>query len=584
MPQVVDRVSLRGYRVGELPLPIVKAVDDTVNITKTKTWYVDGDRPIVAVSCGMHVEGVAPLRCCQKDPETAQMGALKRVGTRLPTPSKCRLRRLRRFVNRWLKKHPELVLPAETDVSFDTWIEKTPYPEWRKVQLREIFAAHPILGKKDFVNKCFVKDEYYTEPKHARAIYSRSDAFKCHVGPWFKAIEEVLYLLPEFIKHVPVADRPAYITARLYRTGARYFATDYSSFESHFKKWMMEHVEFQLYEHCTKNIPGSQAFMNLVRNVIGGLNICEFKYFVFYIEGTRMSGEMNTSLGNGFSNLMFMLFMCDEKGVIGVVMVVEGDDGLGTGIGEFPTVDDFADLGLSLKMEWHEDLSTASFCGIIFDMEDQVNIRDPRGVIADIAFVCAKYRKAREPKLLGLMKCKALSLLHGFRGCPVLQALAQMVLRLTQRIEVRHLVHGGAFDEFARRQILEVLGKGGKPVARPVPDRTRMLMEVKFGISMQFQKVLESYFDSVTTVAPLRIPCSDMLFPESWFEYYRKYSTGVYHGTDLIDRARVFPYLEIGGNTSIDSLVSSGVLKDQTDAAVTTRRRYRTIHKRCDVY
>lgn len=39
-------------------------------------------------------------------------------------------------------------------------------------------------------------------------INSRSDAFKAFSGPFFKAIEKVVYEMPEFIKHTPVPDRP----------------------------------------------------------------------------------------------------------------------------------------------------------------------------------------------------------------------------------------------------------------------------------------------------------------------------------------------------------------------------------------
>ncbi len=80
-----------------------------------------------------------------------------------------------------------------------------------------------------------------------------------------------------------------------------------------------------------------------------------------------MSGEMNTSLGNGFSNLMFMLYACEIQG-IECDGIVEGDDGafaLSLKPGQKFDESIFAEMGLTIKLEKHTDLMSMSFCGIL---------------------------------------------------------------------------------------------------------------------------------------------------------------------------------------------------------------------------
>jgi hypothetical protein len=142
------------------------------------------------------------------------------------------------------------------DMSFETWLSKTNYPEWRKQELRKYEVEITNLLQRNehgklikFVIKLFMKDEFYVKYTDVRGIYARDEAAKITFGPWFKAIEEQIYSLPDFIKHVPVRDRPKYIYERLNRPGGIYIATDYSKFESHFTKSLMLAVEFVLYEY-----------------------------------------------------------------------------------------------------------------------------------------------------------------------------------------------------------------------------------------------------------------------------------------------------------------------------------------------
>lgn len=99
-------------------------------------------------------------------------------------------------------------------------------------------------------------------------INSRNDTFKCYSGPFFKAMENEVYKYHSFIKHVPVPDRPALICA-LDKSGCYKYATDFTAFESHFKKEIMEKIEFILYDHLLQDYPEDALF---IKKVLGGTN------------------------------------------------------------------------------------------------------------------------------------------------------------------------------------------------------------------------------------------------------------------------------------------------------------------------
>lgn len=391
----------------------------------------------------------------------------------------------------------------------------------------ECYEACPDkLSRRHFICKSFMKDEFYMEYKHARAINSRTDEFKCHFGPFIKAIENVVYKHAAFIKHVPVRDRPGYIDGMLRRAGAKYAATDYTAFESLFTAEIMQNCEMIMYKHMTQHLPERDHFKELC-DVLMGMTVCQFKNFTAHVEATRMSGEMNTSLGNGFSNLMFMLFMCEVvKNMKNVVGVVEGDDGLFVGDGEWPTEQDFSNLGLIIKMEMHEELNTASFCGLIYDEVDQKNLTDPIAEILTLGWTTRRYARARPNKLKMLLRSKALSMAHQYPGCPIVQELAMYALRVTRSIDIRHFVYEGAMSEWERTQLIQALEFGVKNLTFPEPGmRSRELMERKFGVTIAEQLQLEEYFRNKDDLLPITCHVINMHAHRHWSDYYSVYST-----------------------------------------------------------
>jgi len=484
-------------------------------------------------SLGCHWEGVAlPHPDCY-DSSTNLHGAKCRFLAKMPAQNEETLTKFGLFVDRWLKNNLTPLDPT-TDVSLETWLEDTSYPRWRKEELTKIWDAQERMldPKFDFACSSFSKFETYAEYKPTRWINARSDPFKCWAGPWIKAIEKVVYKLKWFIKNVPVAQRPGVLRDRLFRLGAHYCATDYTTFEAIFTSKLMENCEFKLYKYMTQYVPGGPEWAELYCQVLGGDNKIVSKYFTLLVEAIRMSGEMSTSLGNGFTNLMLMLFLCEENGCTDVDGVVEGDDGLFVSSGTFPSSDAFAKLGAKIKLEVHDHLESASFCGIVYHENDLINLVDVRETLASFGWCSARYSKSRIKVHKMLLRCKALSLAHQYPGCPILTALARYGLRVTRDVRnylVSFLEKQGshAFSLWEREQVLAALREMPSD-ERDIPWRspgidTRMLAEKLYNIPVDIQLSVEAYLDSLNEIQPLVIPQLTQVCHEHWMHYWDNY-------------------------------------------------------------
>lgn len=522
-----------GYRCTEVPVPRGQRKQG-VKVKLHESPKAPDYRPAVAVSLGPHVEGALMPHADPSHLPTTIAGIDKRFAVDVPRPEKGMLPRLRKFVEKFVSDN-FVPLPADSDVSLEKWLASTSYPEWRKEELRKVHAATAgVFEHKHATVKTFEKDEHYVEFKAPRMINHRSDEFKTLVGPIFKLIEAEVFKLPCFIKKVPIQDRPAYIKNLLVRVERLYAATDHSFYEAHFTREVMEAIEWPLYEYMVKNLNGGGEFMRLIRTVVGGTNVCVNKDFTVRIKATRMSGEMNTSLGNGFANLMLMLFMCSELGITEVDGVVEGDDGLFSAKvpkgKRMPNVEDFRRMGFDLKLEIHESINTASFCGLVFDPEDLNNVGDIFRHMTSFGWTTSKYRRCSQKKLEQMLRCKAFSMAYQFAGCPVLRNLAWYGLRVTKKhgaiksLQLEKLLLKNASSDWERQRVLQCLESDIPRVE--IGMNTRLLVEKLYGISVDRQFEIEQMLDSKHDFEPI---CLDVchLVPPSWVLYYHSYVTGV---------------------------------------------------------
>lgn len=345
--------------------------------------------------------------------------------------------------------------------------------------------------------KSFVKLESYPEYKHARAINSRHDIFKCLIGPALHAIDLVVYENKYFIKKIPVDQRASYIASQFSKSSSGFVVTDHSQYEAAFTADVMEDSEFKLIDYMLQKHPARELVMKLMHEVLAGDNECHFELLTMLIKATRMSGEMSTSLGNGFTNLMSFLFECEEQGCTEVPGVVEGDDGLFCPVGGVPTAAGLALNGFTVKLQVVDDFNEASFCGFIFEMEDQINIKTPIELLINFGWLPSRYSNCGINKRLGLYKSKALSYAHQFPGCPIIAAFSRYVLRRTQHVKYGKTPFDGIwYANLFREHLKTYQANGCKIPDVKTPYTTRLLFEKITGISPPQQITVEKYFDN----------------------------------------------------------------------------------------
>ena len=321
------------------------------------------------------------------------------------------------------------------------------------------------------VVKSFIKDETYTEYKYPRLINSRVDLAKCLIGPAVAAISAKVFDLPWFIKKIPVCDRPMAIMDTLYGPGRTYEYTDYTSFEAHFTPEIMEVCQFELYKYMTKSLGQHKDIMAFCFGTLAGTNVCKFKHVTVHVKGVRMSGEMDTSLSNGFHNLVAYLFCVFENSQkfstpkYNVRGFVEGDDGIFTLSDKqlTPTVEQFAALGLTIKIGSTTKLSEASFCGQVYDTDENIVVTDVVEALARVGWTNKKYVQANNKTLLQLTRAKGFSLAYQYNGCPVLGALGHKILDLTEDVKISEKIFAN-MDQWESQKLREAVAN--RPLKR----------------------------------------------------------------------------------------------------------------------
>jgi len=523
---------LAGTVLGEVLLPPLKDLKDDVKISMAGA-QAQTRRRAEAVCIGPFVNAVPP-HPCTSSPVAAVGGVLKRAACKTPKIDLYRLACLENFVTQFVQKH-YVPLSRENALDVETWLGKSTYPQWRREELEAEWRKLEDVQNltKDRRNTrigSFVKKEFYNDraQKWARIINARADASKVVFGPYASAIESVVYetFIDEvgcapFIKHVPVADRPKHIMELFAGVDGEIIATDYTSFEALFVRSVMQSVEFILYKHMLSKLEEGEIMYKLMQHVMLGINKCKFRNSIkVEISATRMSGEVTTSLGNGFSNLMFMLFTCKEVGSR-CYGFVEGDDGLFKIVGVVPPKKAFKQLGLRIKLEKHNSVNTASFCGMIFDPDELVVICDPKKVLATTPWLDSKFAGARQSRLKALLRAKALSLVHQYPGMPVVEAYAHYLLRATRG---QSLEWAEKTMRAARDWKFQTFHLQGVPLRRSIGPKTRQLMETKFGITVEYQVYLEKYFDGLTELQKLDSSIVTFVMPDEWIDNFTRFT------------------------------------------------------------
>lgn len=482
--------------------------------------------PPRAVSLGVHcLQGVL---CVPQGNGmlNQECGLGYRLCRKMPPINKRVMREFRGYVPYLLQRILPETIPPDCDFTPETWLTKTYYPLWRCVDLLRVVPDIPLILSREFFKrygmcKAFVKLENYSNGtlfewgtyKPPRIISSRTDHVKVAVGPIIKAIEERVYKLPYFVKHIPVPDRPAFIKTHVETLACRYMSSDYTSFECGFTPQFMAACEFALYKHCLRRCPAQLESIREFQHQCCGTNRVRLSEVTGYMRARRQSGEMTTSLGNGFSNLAMTAFLLRNVIDVGDLRgVVEGDDGLFAIPQQYAHLvapEKYNDFGFLLRSSWSNTVNEASFCGLVYDVDDQINLTNPIDEILSIGWSMGQNIHASENRLTDLLVAKTYSLAYEYSGCPVVYKLARWLARARGLAFNVSLLQGREWSNWEREQygrMLEDERNIQTMLAREPTIRSRLLMEKIYGITVTDQLSFEDYFDKQVGIHPIDLP------------------------------------------------------------------------------
>jgi hypothetical protein len=236
---------------------------------------------------------------------------------------------------------------------------------------------------------------------------------------------------------------------------------------------------------------------------------------------------MDTSASNSLATLLIAEFLAEETNQH-VEVIAEGDDNLCNWSCSVPSAEMYAALGVTAKIDLPSDIESASFCGIVFSPEDGAILTNPYSQLVRFAWADGSYAGSSGRKKLVLLRVKALSTLYQFPGCPVVQELALMALRLshgTPMIECckevlskRAAGIGGSFWVETVLTLLRRFERGDLPSCA-VTSGSRFQMERVYGMSVQSQLSLEAILRNHVS-GPLRL--DGFAFPSAWAETFER--------------------------------------------------------------
>lgn len=478
-------------------------------------------RKIMGVTLPWYYDGACELKPDDNDLASIIDGAKHRVGGRVPPIDRRILRRFKRYTALWIRANLK-PLDGLTTIDLESWLESTNYPESRKEQLRKCYTIEneKFVRPKFEELKSFIKDEFYQEPKAFRTINSRDDYYKCILGPWIHAIEKEVFKHEDFIKTIPVADRARAVHNK-YQEGMHIATTDCTAWEASMGRDIMKAVEFELFKVMSKYIPGHKEFLDCYYKLVFQ-NKLKFNGLVVTVISRRMSGEMSTSVGNGFTNLMMLRFTCYIYGITAFIFV-EGDDGIVFSDKPLPE-DIFRGLGFIIKLERHNDIRKAKFCSLLFDNEFNL-VRDPIHSILRLGWTSQLYVNSGRRVHMNLLRLKAISLKCEVPNAPILGVLADRILELTKAYSrgLSSFLRTAKVSLYERERYDTAIKNKVWGQRSKVTSDARLLVEEEFGIHWESQLMIEESINKMDLDA-FSNPILDAYIKNDHKVYFERYT------------------------------------------------------------
>lgn len=386
----------------------------------------------------------------------------------------------RHYQARYDSMFPVTLLPR---YSLEDWLDHSSYSASRKLQLIKAID-HPRLSYKV---DSFIKKEAYPEVKPPRLINSREDAFKVLVGPFTHAIEKDVFSSRYTIKGKDSKTQTRIIYNRL-RHKVFFLSTDYSRWESSVTDNFISKLERFVWNKYPSPYPWD--FHDWLTNNTLNNRLCARKIFGGTVVGTRMSGDMHTSLMNTVINVLITDYIMS---VLGITWdgFFEGDDGL-IGLDSVPTPAQIQsisllanELGFDLTMETSLQLKDATFLGRHI-ISDSATMREPCKAICHAQW---SYSLTRHDPL-EIVRSRGYGLIQENPHCPILYSLGKAFLRFAGDGPISHI------DQWYR-DFYDIPWYVRDVDVSAVPtDDTRREFERLFGVPYSTQVYIEHLLDT----------------------------------------------------------------------------------------
>jgi len=439
----------------------------------------------------------------------------------------------RNFVREEIKKIFTPIVDEDFD-PFEEWLQDLIISQARKDEIRKSYEHYLETGDLTGAVRIgsFLKDEPVDEYKAPRWINARDDAAKAVLGPFFQRITDQFAQLPEVIKTVPVEDRPSFLDELFGSFDVLVSSKDFTSFEAHFLAWIME-IEAECYEYVFGNYSQYHHVIKFMNYICGSyisgsykLNALSMKRWgSLLVRAKRMSGEMNTSLGNTLMNLMVIRFIAWKKKA-SVKCIVEGDDSLSRWFPPeaTPTIEEYAQLGWRVKDVRFQRPGDASFCGNVYDCEDLEVVKDPMYILVSLGWLNRKWNGCKEKVRMQLLKAKVMSMAHQYGRCPIVWAASKRLLELTADIKIKKKLLYNFYDQYWLTEGLRHNSTAPK-VSAPGMN-SRLLVERMYSISLRDQVEIEEKL-LVMPIGAFEMP--DYLLKKDWRETAENFTGDIWN-------------------------------------------------------
>lgn len=336
----------------------------------------------------------------------------------------------------------------------------------------------------------FQKCENYPDIKEARAISPCSQEVKALLGGFIHLCDEHLIKTTNFFVKTM---NPYKIQKKMREIASRwscFMGSDYSSYEGSQDYDWLNNVELKLYKKLFANYPEVYDYFRLPYE--------NGHYFYYkhrkigHLYGKRMSGDMQTSIGNGITNASIWLYTAFKHNQ-GIEFLVEGDDAFLCSDSPLDTTI-VNSLGFDCKIDgpshnYQDIMFLSMICVDKYSYANFYKILDKIGVVKSLYFSQAASSNRQSKKLEDYLYTKAYCFLYMYPCTPILSTILSRMCELS---------HGHFNINLMEDYYYTRIGDSAKvELYQDIPEIVRIDFANRYpNFPIQKQKLLEKEFRS----------------------------------------------------------------------------------------